>query len=134
MNTLKYFLLIGILLTGLSSIYALGGGDKDKKNGQEEDISSGEFRVVQVTGLVRLVGNEPFSEPVITGSYISNDQTNEKDVTWYIAREDRSKLRDLQYRTITAEGEEVIMEMTFASGASAGIRRTLRNIRIISVE
>ncbi len=79
---------------------------------------------VQVTGVVRLIGNAPFSEFVVR-----NDEGQ-----WYIAKEDADKVRALQYQTITIEGEETVKEMTFGNGMSAGQRRELRNIRIISVQ
>jgi hypothetical protein len=44
------------------------------------------------------------------------------------------KLHDLQYRTVTVEGEETVRELKFGNGLSAGIRRDLKNIRIISVD
>jgi len=93
---------------------ALGGKEKDtaKKN------------VVQVSGTVRLVGTSLFPEIVITGS----------DKEWYVEKEEMSKLRDLQHRKVTVEGEETVVEMQFASGISAGVRRTLSNIKIISIE
>jgi len=78
---------------------------------------------VQVTGVVRLVGTSIFPEIVISGSQ------NE----WYAAREEQYKLHDLQHRTVTVEGNETVIELTFGNGLPAGIRRELRNIRIISV-
>ena len=80
--------------------------------------------LMQVSGRVRLVGNEPFSELVITGS----------DREWYIDKEDESKLRDLQHRTVTVEGTETVEQLTYANGRSAGERRTLKNIRIVAVQ
>jgi len=93
---------------------ALGGKEKDsaKKN------------VVQVSGTVRLVGTSLFPEIVITGS----------DDEWYVEKEEMFKLNDLQHRVVTVEGEETIVERQFANGISAGVRRTLRNIKVISVE
>jgi len=80
--------------------------------------------IVRVTGTVRLVGNEPFSEIVISNS----------DNAWYIPRDEKAKLTDYQHRTVTVEGEETVTEMKFANGVSAGTRRELRNIRIINAE
>jgi hypothetical protein len=79
--------------------------------------------VVQVTGVVRLVGSSPFSEIVITGS----------EAEWYIPRDEQYKLNDLQHQTVKVEGEETVTELKFASGLPAGTRRELKNIRIISV-
>ncbi|MDR2942621.1 MAG: hypothetical protein LBV17_08540 [Treponema sp.] len=80
--------------------------------------------IIKVSGTVRLVGTSLFPEIVITGS------ENE----WYVEKEEMSKLSDFQHRKVTVEGEETVIEMRFASGLSAGVRRTLRNIKIISIE
>jgi hypothetical protein len=73
---------------------------------------------------VRLVGTATFPELLI-----DNSQT-----VWYIAKDETEKLRDLQYRTVTVEGEETVTELKFGNGLSAGTRRDLKNIRIISVD
>lgn len=93
---------------------ALGGKEKD----------TAKNNIVKVSGTVRLVGTSLFPEIVITGS----------DDEWYIAKEEMSKLTDLQHKKVTVEGEETVVERQFASGLSAGIRRTLKNIKIISTE
>ena len=90
----------------------------------EDRIYEEKGEIVQVTGIVRLVGNSPFTEIVITGQ--------EKE--WYIFREEDALLRDLQHQTVIVEGEETVRELRFANGLSAGERRTLRDIKIISVE
>ena len=79
---------------------------------------------VQVTGKVRLVGSDSFSELVISS----------EDKQWYIASDEIKKLKDLQQRIVTVEGEETIKEMKWASGGSAGTRIYLSNIRIVTVE
>jgi len=94
---------------------ALGGKEKDTvKN-----------NIVKVSGTVRLVGTSLFPEIVITGY---------DDKEWYVEKNEISKLNDLQHRVVTVEGEETIAELQFANGLSAGVRRTLRNIKIISIE
>ena len=79
---------------------------------------------IQITGIVRLVGSSRSSELVITSS----------ESQWFIAREERNKLHDLQQMAVTVEGEESIDERKFANGEFAGIRRELRNIKIITIE
>ena len=83
-----------------------------------------DFTVKQVTGVVRLVGSGPLPELVITGP----------EFQWFIARDDRDKLHDLQHQTVTVEGEETIIELRFANNQFAGYRRNLRNIKIISIK
>ena len=83
-----------------------------------------EYVLVQASGRVRLVGNEPFPEMVITGP----------ERQWYIEKGDEHKLKDLQHRTVTIEGMETVLELFFANGRPAGQRRILKDITIISVE
>ena len=80
--------------------------------------------LVQVSGIVRLVGNMPFPQLVISDS----------EGDWYINAEEAHKLRDFQHRRIVAEGLQETITITFASGISGGERRILRDIRIISIE
>ena len=79
---------------------------------------------VKVSGLVRLVGGGPIPQVVITG----------QDTEWYIPREDDPLLKELQYRTVTVEGYETVVELRFANGLSAGQRHTLKDIKIVNVE
>jgi len=106
-------LFLVLFLCFAASLFAFGAKEKD----------SGKAPVVQVTGVVRLVGNANFPELQIV-----NEQG-----AWFIARDEMNKLYDLQHRTVTVEGEETVMEMKFGNGMSAGTRRDLKNIKIISV-
>ena len=63
-------------------------------------------------------------ELVITGS----------DKEWYVAKEDEHKLIELQHRIVTVEGTETVTRLNFANGFPAGERRTLKNIKIVSVQ
>jgi len=103
------------------------GGRRDNQNAAGDTTvtqSQEQSTVVRVSGRLRLVGNEPMTELVIS----------ESDREWYIDRSEKQKLMDLQQRTITVEGIETVRELRFANGNSAGTRRTLRDIKIISVE
>lgn len=104
-----------LLLCVTAFLPALGNRENDKKP---------EAPVVQASGVVRLVGTALFPELVITGS--------EKE--WYVPNEEKAKLHDFQHRTVTVEGEETVIELKFASGFPAGVRRELRNIKVIAVE
>ena len=94
-----------------------------------EEIEKGESKaaissLVRATGIVRLVGGGPIPELVISGP----------DREWYVSREDDKLLKDLQHRTVTVEGYESVFELRFANGLYAGQRRTLKDIKIISIE
>ena len=91
------------------------------------EIAEGSYtgqNVIQVTGRVYLVGNEPFTELIIGG----------RDVEWYIASGEERLLLLLQHQLVTVEGIETVEDLWFASGLYAGERRTLSNIRIINIE
>ena len=106
----KFLFPAALFLLCVTVLY--GGGKKEK------DV------VVQITGIVRLVGSDPFPDLVITGP----------DHEWYVTRDEKNKLSDMQHRTVTVEGIETVMELKFASGLPAGKRRELKNIKIISIQ
>jgi len=112
MNRNFFFALLFLCLA--ASLSALGAKEKD----------GGKAPVIRVTGVVRLVGSANFPELQIKNS----------DMTWYIASNEMKKLNDYQYKTVTVEGEETVMEVKFANGMSAGTRRELKNIKIISID
>jgi len=85
------------------------GGKKEKEN------------FIQVSGVIRMVGSGPITELVLSSP----------EGEWYIAREDASKLREYQQRTVTIKGIETVKEMKFANGQSAGIRRTLSKVELL---
>ena len=80
--------------------------------------------VVQVSGRVRLVGSGALPELVISGP----------GAEWYVEKGEEHKLMDLQQRNVTVEGIETVKALRFANGSPAGERRTLKKIKIISVE
>jgi hypothetical protein len=120
MNRQHFLILAIIFIFCASPLHALPSKENDLKNKKNED----EKIIVVASGVVRLVGSGAFSEIVIRG----------ENVQWYIAGEDREKLHNLQHRFVTVEGEETVKELRFAGGQSAGKRRELGNITLISVE
>jgi uncharacterized protein YfeS len=115
----RNFFLASLFLCLAASLPAFGAKDKNAGKAAAPAVT-----VIRVTGVVRLVGSANFPELLI-----DNSQTS-----WYIARDEADKLRDLQHRTVTVEGEETVTEMKFGNGLPAGTRRDLKNIRIISVD
>jgi hypothetical protein len=107
--------LIGLLLLCVTVTYARG--NKEKKTPAQVP------EIVQVSGVVRLVGSGVFTELVITGS----------GGEWYIPRDETYKLHDLQQQTVTVEGEETVTELKGANDFIVIKRRELKNVRILSV-
>ncbi|MCL2008751.1 MAG: hypothetical protein FWG77_11780 [Treponema sp.] len=105
-----FFCLLIIFFTTASPLFSLGRREKNN--------------MIRITGVVRLVGNEPFTEIVISGP----------EREWHIAPDEVHKLHDLQHKTVTVEAVEVITVLRFANGFPAGERYTLDRIRVISVE
>ena len=82
-----------------------------------------EGQVLTVTGTVRLVGNEPFAEPVLTDGAGNN---------WYIAEEGRSLLVPWQHRTVTVRGRVRLLKMVLANGRVLGTRRIIMDPRLLT--
>ena len=119
MNRKYRFALIALFLCLPAVLFAWG-----KKEEKKPSAAQDKGTVIQVSGRVRLVGNNPFPELVITGDRAE----------WYIGKNDEYKLKDLQHRTVTVEGLETIEKFTFANGLPAGERRILKSINIIRVD
>jgi hypothetical protein len=81
-------------------------------------------QIVEVSGRVRLVGNEPFPELVLTDT---------KEHTWYIAPDDRKILSPYEQQNVTIRGTVELQEMVLANGKSLGSRRTLSGITLVKV-
>ncbi|GBU28168.1 hypothetical protein R84B8_01726 [Treponema sp. R8-4-B8] len=113
LNARRYLFFYVFLLTFAPIVFSLGGKEKNKEP----------LAVIQVTGIVRLTGNANFPELIISDS----------EKSWVVVKEEMDKLHDLQYRTVTVEGEETVTELYFANGLSAGLRRELRNIKLIAI-
>jgi hypothetical protein len=75
--------------------------------------------MVEVTGRVRLVGNVPFVELVITDA-------NEQD--WYIDTDSRPVLVTYEQRIVTVRGTLELLDLVLANGRRVGTRRILHNV------
>ena len=106
----------------LQDIYVM---DKElEAEGPEAEEPKAEEKIIQAQGTVRLVGNEPFTNIVISA----------QNTEWYIEKKDEHLLKNLQHQTVIVEGTETVKKLMFASGIPAGERRTLKDIIIISIE
>ena len=116
MNGKRLFLLFILLFCMTAVLSAFGKKEKEKI---PEKI------IIQVTGVIRLVGSDSFPELLISDS---------EGKQWYIASNEAKEFHALQHQTVALEGEESVIQQTSASGRLTLIRRELRNIKIISVE
>jgi len=120
--------IIVVLLFFCLAVSLSAGGKKEARNTTGNTGAARNTAVegnkVQVSGTVRLVGNEPFSEIVITGPTME----------WYIDRGETNLFKEHQHRTITIEGNETVHKLTFANGLPAGERRILKDVKIIAVQ
>ncbi|MCL2804708.1 MAG: hypothetical protein FWD26_02065 [Treponema sp.] len=107
---IKKILFFVLLVFSFTMLFAFGSREKAAPT-------------IQVTGIVRLVGTSLFPEIVISGA----------ETEWHAVKEEMDKLHDLQHQTVTVEAEETIIELRFANGMPAGIRRELKNIKIIKI-
>jgi len=96
----------------VTSTYSFGSKEKNKP-----------AELVQISGVVRLVGTANFPELVLTNS----------DGDWYITADEVYKLHDLQQQRVTVEGEATITERKSKNGIITITRRVLKNVRILSV-
>jgi len=113
LNARRYLVFFVFMTAFAQMVFSFGVKEKNKE----------QITVIRVTGIVRLTGNANFPELIITDS----------NKSWVVVKEEMDKLHDLQHRTVTVEGEETVTELFFANGLSAGLRRELRNIKLIAV-
>jgi hypothetical protein len=113
----KQYLIFGLIF--LLAFVVLSADDTGSERPE------GEKRPVKITGVVRLVGSDLFSEIVISVS---------REENYYVVKDEKEKLFDLQHRTVTVEGDESTSEMRAASGRRTITRRVLQNIKIISIQ
>jgi hypothetical protein len=97
-------------------IFANGVGDK-----QSAGAGAGAGEIV-LTGRVRLVGNMPFPEFVIS---------EESGGDWHVVAEEMDKFKGLEHQTVTVSASYRIVDMILADGKKIGVRRILNNITIV---
>jgi hypothetical protein len=85
-----------------------------------DTVKSGQ--TVELSGIIRLVGSEPFPELVLSDTG-GND--------WYIARESRALVSGYEQVTVTIRGKVELKEMVLTNGRSLGYRRILSDLVLL---
>jgi hypothetical protein len=144
----RSFLFALIISAVLTPLHALGNSDQDRGGAAKEPAFAKESagrgsaestippsapgaapappapdaEIITIRGVIRLLGNEPFPELVLTDSDGSD---------WYLDGDAKEKTRPYQHREITLRGQPEYKEMTLANGMSMGMRRFLRDAVIL---
>ncbi|MDR2842956.1 MAG: hypothetical protein LBV52_07130 [Spirochaetaceae bacterium] len=106
------FLLSAVFICGIN---AMGNSD----SGAGKDGES-----VIISGTVRIVGSEPFTEIVVT---------DENGTDWFIDSAEKNKLYKYQGTTVNVKGNLYLTDIVLADGNKIGVRRTLKNVSIIRI-
>ena len=132
---LRMMVLAGIILALPVQSFCLGrqvAGKAPRTQGAPVQATTGAAlyesavsgQVVELSGRVRLVGSEPFSDMVLTDS---------QEHTWYIDAADRKTLSPYEQQTVTIRATVELNEMVLANGKSLGSRRTLSGVTLVKV-
>ena len=119
MSKNKIFLFCLLFVMVAPSLFSRGLSEK--KQADWDTVKNGEK--VQVSGHIRLVGNAPFSQFILT------DETGRD---WYFDQENPIPLNSFDQSEITVKGTARIKEMVLADGSKQEPRRILTDLEIIS--
>ncbi len=115
-------LLLGALLL-LAALPLSASGLFDGKKSKEADWErSRSGDKVELSGTVRLVGSEPFTELVITDG---------EGRDWYVDEGSRALLAALEHRPVRVSGTVTRKEMKLANGTKLPDRRNLADIALL---
>jgi hypothetical protein len=109
----------------LPPLCALGGREPDRPPEEEEappESAPTPEELLTVRGRIRLLGNEPFPEPVLT---------DDEGGDWYLDGDVREQVKPWQRRELTLRGRPEYREIKLANGMSLGVRRFLRDAVIV---
>jgi hypothetical protein len=110
------------LILAAVPLSALGGTDTAAREAADQQHEGETLPPpLRVRGRVRLVGNMPFPQLVIS----------DEEYDWYVEGADEALLRGYEQRTVQVEGSVEYRDLILANGQKIGTRRLLRNIKII---
>jgi hypothetical protein len=104
---------IALLLLPLN-LFSLGRGDKPLKGDIYDQAAAG--ALVEITGIIRLTGSEPFSGLLISDEY-GHD--------WHLDQNAKAVFLPYQHHTITIRGRLELVELRLADGVFLGVRRII---------
>jgi hypothetical protein len=78
---------------------------------------------LELEGLVRLIGGEPFTDLVLTGA---------DGQDWYLEGPARRLLRACERQNVRVRGRVELREMVLANGRSLGLRRGLSDVTLLA--
>lgn len=84
-----------------------------------------EHQRVEISGMVRLVGNSPFYELVIT---------DKDDIDWTICEKEAKGFSHYQQQWITVSGKVKTEDLVLADGKKIGTIRTLSKVKLVRLE
>jgi hypothetical protein len=112
------------ILACAAPLFAMGKSSSDEESQSDKTQNQNQDgKVIEVIGVVRLVGNVPFTEIVITDAD-GND--------WFITAEDKEILMALQQQQVRVKGTAFYTDMILANNKKIGVRKTLKNIIILN--
>jgi hypothetical protein len=111
------------LILAAVPLTALGGSDSSARDQEAaaRGTAAGE-PLLQIRGRVRLVGNMPFPQLVIS----------DEEHDWYLEGADEALLRGYEQQIVHVEGHPEYHDLILANGQKIGTRCLLRNIKIIA--
>lgn len=110
-----------LTLLALLTLTAAAGGEARVYTGTDA-MNAPEGSTVEVSGRVRRVGSQLFSDLVVTDA-AGND--------WYIVSADDAALRRLEQEQATVRGTLHLRDMVLADGRQLGARRELTDVVVV---
>lgn len=121
-------LIVAAVVFGL--LLVAGGGPTHAGSQPEEDVDpprvaeapyvSGE--VVRVSGRVRRVGSDPFTELVVTDA---------DGIDWYLDEAGEDRVQESEQETVVIEGVVHLRKIELADGTDLGLRHELHEIELV---
>jgi len=104
-----------LLLTLLPMMSSYSLGQKDSELAQQGQS-------LRLEGIIRLVGNEPFTSLVLTDA---------AGVDWYISNNEKETILPFLQQQVTIEGTVKIQKQVLANGKELPDKKIIENIKVL---